>query len=176
MRTLLSILVMMLCLSFSYSQGTSYGIRIGYNISNLDFEPDATFENKHRNGFAFAGFADIGLTESLSLMTELQYSAQGGKEEPLRADYIQLPIQLRFNLSSDLTIGVGPQLGLKTWKDNDGFSTFVFSGIGGIEYMITEELFIDARYSYGITNILDEDLTTDEAKNHNIQIGFGIKI
>ena len=176
MRTLLSILVMMLCLSFGHSQGTSYGIRIGYNISNLDFEPDATFENKHRNGLAFAGFADIGLTETLSVMTELQYSAEGGKEEPLRADYIQLPIQLRFNLSSDLTIGVGPQVSLKTWKNNDGFSTFAFSGVGGIEYMITEELFIDARYSYGITNILDEDLTTDEAKNHNIQIGFGIKI
>ena len=54
--------------------------------------------------------------------------------------------------------------------------TFAFSGIGGLEYMITDELFIDARYSYGITNILDKDLTSVEAKNSNIQFGFGIKI
>ena len=65
---------------------------------------------------------------------------------------------------------------LKTWKNEDGFSTFAFSGIGGLEYMITDELFIDARYSYGITNILDKDLTSVEAKNSNIQFGFGIKI
>lgn len=42
--------------------------------------------------------------------------------------------------------------------------------------MITDELFIDARFSYGITNILDEDFEGIEAKNNNIQIGIGIKI
>ncbi len=176
MKTLFSILAIVLCLSFSFSQETSYGIRIGYNISNLDFDPDATFENKHRNGMAFAGFVDFGLTNSISLLTELQYSAEGGKEEPLRADYIQLPIQLRYNITDALKVGVGPQLSLKTWEDNDGFSTFAFSAVGGLEYMITDEIFIDARYSYGLTNILDEDLTTAEAINHNIQFGIGIKI
>ncbi len=29
------------------------------NVSNLDFDPDANFENKHRNGFAFGGFVDF---------------------------------------------------------------------------------------------------------------------
>ena len=42
--------------------------------------------------------------------------------------------------------------------------------------MITSELFVDARFSYGLTNILDEDLTDIEAKNHVMQFGFGIKI
>ncbi|MEM9680453.1 MAG: porin family protein, partial [Bacteroidota bacterium] len=154
MKTLFSTALIILCLSFGFSQETSYGVRIAYNISNLDFEPDATFENKHRNGMAFAGFVDFGLTESISLLTELQYSAEGGKEEPLRADYIQMPIQLRFSIAEDLKIGLGPQVSLKTWEDKDGFSTFAFSGVGGLEYMITDEIFIDARYSYGITNIL----------------------
>ena len=50
------------------------------------------------------------------------------------------------------------------------FLHFTFSGVGGVEYMITDELFIDARFSYGITNILDEDLNGIEAKNNNSRL------
>ena len=83
---------------------------------------------------------------------------------------------LRLNVSERMSLGAGPQINLKTWKNNDGFSTFAFSGVLGAEYMITDELFLDARYSIGLTNILDKDLTDLEAKNHVIQFGFGIKI
>lgn len=162
--------------SIVMSQDIIYGVRGALNVSNLDFEPDADFENKHRNGFAFGGFADFALTKKLSLLTELQWSAEGGKDPEIRADYIKLPILLRFNLSDNLILGVGPQVALKTWEDTDGFSTFAFSGVAGLEYMITDELFFDVRYYYGITNILDQDLTDLEAKNHVMQFGFGIKI
>ncbi|GAB5566051.1 MAG: hypothetical protein Wins2KO_31140 [Winogradskyella sp.] len=162
--------------ALSFSQEIKYGVRGSLNVSNLDFDPDANFENKHRNGFAFAGFVDFGLSETMALRTELQWSAEGGKEQELRADYIQLPIMLRLSVSERLSFGAGPQLNLKTWQDNDGFSTFTFSGVLGAEYMITSDLFIDVRYSYGFSNILDEDLTDVEAKNHVMQFGFGIKI
>jgi opacity protein-like surface antigen len=158
------------------SQDIRYGIRGAINISNLDFDPDADFENKHRNGFAFGGFVDFGLTEDISILTELQWSAEGGKEESLRADYIQLPILLRFLVSERLTLGVGPQVAIKTWENEDLFSTFAFSGVAGVEYMITDELFVDARLSYGFSNVLDQDQDDLQAKNHVIQFGFGIKL
>ena len=158
------------------AQDVSYGVRGALNISNLDFDPDADFENKHRNGFAFGGFAEFGLSDNVSLLTELQWSAEGGKDEDLRADYIQLPIQLRLSTSDRFSLGVGPQVALKTWKNQDAFSTFAFSGVVGAEYMITSDLFVDARFSFGLTNILDEDLNTAEAKNNVIQFGFGMKI
>ncbi len=160
----------------SLSQEVFYGVRGAINASNLDFDPDATFENQHRYGFAFGGFVDFGITEDVSLLTELQWSAEGGKNEAIRADYIKMPILLRISLSDRFTIGAGPQAALKTWKDRDGFSTFTFSGVAGIEFMITEELFIDTRLTYGFSNILDQDLTDAKAKNHVIQIGFGMKL
>ena len=64
----------------------------------------------------------------------------------------------------------------KSWKDRDLFSTASFSLVGGLEYMITDEFFIDARVSYGITNVIDQDLKKLEAKNHVLQFGFGMKI
>lgn len=175
MKTITTLLLFLSITSLAFSQETLYGVRGGINISNLDFEPDADFQNMHRNGFAFGGFVDHSLSDSMSLLVELQYSAEGGKADDLKADYIQMPLMLRYNFGS-FSIGAGPMASLKTWKNQDAFSTFTFSAIGGLEYMITDELFVDARFSYGITNILDEDLTDTEAKNNNIQIGFGIKM
>ena len=176
MKSLLLSILFVTVTTLSFSQETSYGVRIGLNNSNLDFDPDATFSNQHRNGFAFGGFVDYGLTDTFSIQFELQFSAEGAKADEFRANYLQLPVMARFTLGERMTIGAGPMLSLKTWKDRDLFSTFAFSGVGGLEYMITDELFIDARVHYGFSNILDEDTTNLEAQNTSFQFGFGIKI
>ena len=54
-------------------QGVKYGVRAGYNISNLDFEDAPTMENKHRNSVYFGCFANIGLSRTISLVPELQF-------------------------------------------------------------------------------------------------------
>lgn len=176
MKSLLLTVLFVAITTVSFSQETSYGVRGGLNISNLDFDPDATFTNQHRNGFAFGGFVDYGISENFSVYLEIQYSAEGGKADELRADYIQMPIMARFGLGEKFTLGVGPLVSLKTWKDRDGFATMTFSGVGGIEYMINDELFVDARVHYGFSNILDDELTDLEAQNTTFQFGFGIKI
>ena len=176
MKSLILTLLFVGITTLSFAQGTSYGVRGALNISNLDFDPDATFENKHRNGFAFGGFVDYGVSDTFSILAELQYSAEGGKAEELRADYIQLPIMARFAIGNKFTLGAGPMASLKTWAERDGFSTMTFSGIAGVEYMITDEIFVDARVHYGLSSILDKDLTDVEAQNTTFQFGFGIKI
>lgn len=102
MKKYLLALVLVCSATICMSQDIRYGIRGALNVSNLDFEPDATFENKHRNGFAFGGFVEFEFSENVSLLTELQWSAEGGKDESIRADYIQLPIMLRLSVSDRL--------------------------------------------------------------------------
>ncbi|PKQ44622.1 porin family protein [Confluentibacter flavum] len=153
-------------------QGVIYGVRGGYNISNLDFDGTSIMENKHRNSIYFGAFADIGLSNTVSLVPELQFSAEGADDEKLHLDYIQAPIFLKFRLSPRIKFGVGPQAGWKVHKLNDGIKDLAFSGVTGFEYKINEVLFVDARYTYGITNIFHDDLGI-EAKNTNIQIGIG---
>ncbi|WP_100615708.1 porin family protein [Confluentibacter citreus] len=153
-------------------QGIIYGVRGGYNISNLDFTGIPFMENKHRNSFYFGTFADIALSNIISLVPELQFSAEGAKDEKLHLDYIQAPIFLKFKLNKRIRFGIAPQVGWKVYKFNDGIKDIALSGVAGFEYKINEVLFIDARYTYGVTNIFHEDLGI-EAKNTNIQIGIG---
>lgn len=176
MKKQILFLAFVILTTFSFAQNAMYGVRAGLNISNLDFEPDATFDNQHRNGFAIGFFGEYDLSASISLAPEIQFSAEGGKDRNLRVDYIQAPILLKFKIGDRLSLGAGPLIGVKIHEFEDGYRNFGFSGVGALEFMITDEFFIDARYHYGVTNILDDNPAGLEAKNGNIQIGIGVKI
>lgn len=181
MKKILFTSLFLLAITSVFAQGyttTKYGVRAGVNISNLDFEPAPIDRNLSRNGFYFGGFAEFNLTESLWLNTELSWSAEGAKDEQLQADYINLPIQLKLYVGQNLSFGIGPQIGLKTWQSNDAFETFNFSGVGGFQYTLFEDYFIEARAVYGFTDLLDENIAGPvlEAKQFSIQLGIGIKI
>lgn len=166
---------LLLCFSFyGFSQGSKYGVRSGLNISNIDFEGTPTMINKHRNGFFIGFFGEYGLSKAISLMPEIQFSSEGGKEEVLNLDYIQMPVYFKFRLSERFNLGVGPQVGLKVHKAEDNIRNFGYSGVGGLEIKISHTLFFDARYTYGFSNIFDEK-TGVEAINTNIQLGLGYK-
>ena len=60
---------------------------LGYNISNLDFDPTLQFlNNKHRNGFAFGVFAEYyGFSKTFTVSCQrYMYSAEGAKADELR--------------------------------------------------------------------------------------------
>ena len=158
----------------SASKSVKWGIRGGLNISNLDFDKEISFENKHRNSMYLAVFACIRFSKTFSLQPELQFSAEGAKAEPLQLDYIQTPILFRFRLSNKLHAAVGPQVGLKVHKVDDQVNNFAYSGVGGLEYRLNYALFIDARYTYGFRNVFNDNIGLS-AKNSNIQIGIGYK-
>lgn len=170
------VLFTVLCtLSFyGFSQDVKYGVRGGYNISNLDFDDAYSIENKHRNSLYFGAFATISLSKTTSLMPEFQFSAEGANDEKLNLDYLQAPVLVRFRLSEKVHVGAGPQVGLKIHKFEDGIRNFAYSGVAAVEYKINLMLFADIRYTYGFSNIFDDHLGVS-AKNRNIQLGVGYK-
>lgn len=174
MKNWLIVFAIVIFSNYSYSQ-PSYGFRAAVNNSSLDFKDTPIVDNEDRNGLAFGFFAEYSINDKFSIMPEVQYSAEGGKEEVLRANYIYAPIQLRMSLGDNFKIGLGPQLGLKTWSHEDNFKNLVFSGIAGIQYNVSELFFIDLRYAYGFSNVFDNELDY-EAKNQNIQLGIGIRV
>ncbi|MFV0566669.1 MAG: porin family protein [Flavobacteriaceae bacterium] len=160
-----------------YSKEALYGVRAGYNISNLDYDPDATFSNKHRNGFAFAFVAQYPLSGTFAFSPEVQFSAEGAKSRDKKINYIQAPLIFKLKIAENLSLGVGPMVGIKLHQDEvkDYYKDLAFSGVGVLEYMITEDIFIDARYHYGLTNIIESG-NSFEAKNTCIQLGVGFRL
>ncbi|WP_298555759.1 outer membrane beta-barrel protein [uncultured Algibacter sp.] len=160
---------------WSASSGIKYGVRAGYTISHLDFQENAPIsENKHRNSIYIGFLANIGLSRTLSVVPEIQFSGEGAREEELQLDYIQMPILFRFRFSEKFHAGIGPQIGLKVHKTDDGMKNLGYSTVIGADYKINYAIFVDVRYNYGISNVFDE-VSGIVAKNRNIQLGIGYK-
>ena len=176
MKTFITAFALILMTATPQAQDVRYGVKGGMSISNVDFEDAPIITNEHRNGFVFGVFIEYGLTESLSLVPELQFSGEGANKEGFRNDYLNLPVILKYTLLDRFGIGLGPQVGLKVNKKEDGFKNFVFSGVGYLEFEITDEFAIDARYNYGLSNIFDDEDGFPEANNGVIQFGINYKI
>ena len=157
--------------SLMYSQGVRYGFKIGANISSItsfDFEtinvvgdpvvgtPDEV--DSGRFNFTASFFAEFNINQLLSFQPELAYTTQGNEFDRLSYDGLQLPLGLRFNFKSLYLIG-GPQVGLKISDSNqsDDFSSFEFAAFGGVGYHITENVFVNVRYTLGFSELFEDD-------------------
>ncbi|MDX1279569.1 porin family protein, partial [Oceanihabitans sediminis] len=99
-------------------------------------------------------------------------------------DYIQVPILAKFYLVDGLSIEAGPQFGFKineeidSQPNSDGgdvdisnedssVKDFETSITGGLSYKFSSGFFISGRYTYGLTNLFDDDslLKNVDAKN-----------
>ncbi|WP_159024137.1 porin family protein [Formosa sp. L2A11] len=175
MKKITFLVLTILATTTSFAQFDLFGVRAGINMSNLDYDSEVPSGNAHRNGFVVGFTAQYGISDKFSIAPEIQFSAEGAKEESLRLSYLNLPVFAKYAVTERLSVGLGPQLGLKVHEFEDGFNNLVFSGIAGVEYIFLDDFYVDVRYSYGITNVYDDDQIL-EAKNSNIQVGLGIKI
>ena len=102
-------------------------------------------------------------------------------------NYINIPILLKYYFTPSLSVDLGPQLGIcvydkftEKWKDDGkdkktkhdlGANRFDF-GVGiGLTYNITKDVFIQGRYTLGLTKIFDNC----QDKNGNAQIAIGYR-
>ncbi|WP_339844817.1 porin family protein [uncultured Dokdonia sp.] len=185
---------------FSINAQVTSGFKAGVNfadVNGLSFDNDGSsaaerIENQldgKRTSY-FVGFlVDIPISEKLSFMPEFIFSQQGKNLESFRLDYLNLPLGLKLNLSN-LYINAGPQVGVKVWDPNKSgiFSNFEASAFGGLGYIFDSNIFIEARYTYGLTDIFQDNnnFTFDnagetrfsglEGKNAVIQLGIGYRL
>lgn len=101
-------------------------------------------------------------------------------------NYINVPVMLKFYATPSFAIDFGPQVGFNVYSKatagdgddkytadlKDGTKTVDF-GLGlGATYSLTENAFVQARYTLGLTNVFDGDA---DCKNGNVQVAFGWK-
>ena len=105
-------------------------------------------------------------------------------------NYVNIPVMLKWYPTSDLSIDFGPQVGINVYskityeaslagesgkettdvKDDTKNVDFAL-GIGAT-YNVTDNVFIQARYTYGLTKTFKDDI---DATNGNVFMGVGVK-
>lgn len=119
-----------------FSQEKSWGIKAGYNLSNVTSDSEVSNENEFglndpntRSGFHVGVFSNKKISDGFGIGTELLYSQQGtqtpgplNSESEFKLDYLSAPITARFFISDGFNIysGIQPGMVLKARQEFEG--------------------------------------------------------
>ena len=185
----------------SFSQSISYEIVGGLNVSNLklsiNHNGDITKWNRdNRTSFFLGGGIEFPIknvkSDKFSLNIQLQYSQQGNFVEYFNnennfdeVNQINLPVKIKAELFNNLFIGLGGYIGYIVfvddyfYEDENNYSNFDFGTLVSVEYKLYQKISIEAKYLFGLTDILNREYN-EGAYKHNrfnrvFQIGLNYK-
>lgn len=163
--------------AFSNAQDSklSFGMKAGVNFSNVSGAKVDGKDAKGRTGFYVGGLADYSISDKFSIQPEVLYSMEGADKNSL--DYIRIPVMAKYEVVENFSILAGPSFAFRMAAENALVEKSTKSsdfGLGiGAAYAFGN-IFVDARYNMGLSDIKDGD-QKDSLKNNNIQLGIGYK-
>ena len=191
-KTILSTLVILMAAIATNAQSVNLGIKAGANLTKID---GVSFDDSYKLSYQAGGFAEIDFTKKFGIQPELlfsqtSYKTQSGtnpiytninKNTDVNLNYLTIPVLLRYNISSIVTLNLGPQFGILLNNNNtvlqngqNAFKSGDFSVVSGVQLNISA-FRIYGRYNIGLTNINDID-DKDKWKSQQIQLGIGFKL
>ena len=154
-KLVLSAAVALLALTVS-AQEISYGVLGGFNSTSVKISGLGSGFNStsSETGFAIGGFADIELSDKISLQPEVMYVAVKD------FNTVGLNVIGKYNVTEEINVQLGPQLGFNSGDVVDAYDVLTdgdFSKIDlavafGAGYDINENIFVQARYALGLNN------------------------
>ncbi len=194
MKRLLVVLTVLACFCGpALAGGVTYGGKFGATLA--DWTGDVE-NNERKLGFSGGLFLNYAFTEMVSVQPELLFTMKGTKHEQLEntgyhLTYIEIPILAKLSLPTEAAFVphafAGPSIGflMDATEENVNIESDVKEYFNNVEYGMVVgtgfdfligkgRLLLDARYSFSLSNILEEeDDDDDELKNSGITIMVG---
>jgi hypothetical protein len=171
------------------SRNTGFGIKGGYNLSNVYGDGTKGVGISTSNTFHAGLYGQFGFNNFASVQVEALYSRKGFETSgsDLRLDYLEVPILFVGNITETLSFHIGPQISLLTKVkegDNDvsingnGYNSLDYGAVGGVEARLGPAR-IGARYDLGLGKVYDIDKSSltgvsDRISNGTFQVYVGI--
>ena len=164
------------------AQNIDFGLKGGLNIANIS---GGDVDRNNLFTFHIGGFTELHINEKFSIQPELFYTRQGSETENMlkvKIDYLAIPLLAKYYLADKFSIEAGPQISFlinDKIKFNDSSipdaetdaASFDFGLNLGFGYDVSTNMFVQARYNFGITTIAENPDVT----NSVFQISLGYK-
>jgi len=191
MKRILASAVLLLCLSnVSNAQKFNFGGKAGANMTKITGQ---AFKDGYDLGYHLGAFAEIDVTNKWGIQPEVIWNqtnthpASGTSNifpsniQDINLNYLTIPILLRYNVGSLITLNLGPQFGILLNKDqtllNNGKQAFKSGDLaltGGATINL-KMLRVYGRYNVGLNNINDVG-SQEKWKSQQVQLGVGISL
>lgn len=157
-----------------FAMQAQFGIKGGVNFSN--FRGDASDDFNVSTNWHLGVVYETEITNFLSFQPELLYSVMGAENDDrdYKLGYFSVPLMLKIYPTEGFNIQLGPQLGMLV-NESDNFDaykseTFDFGLAAGLEFFLTNNLFIQARYYSGSKRVAEHV----ELKNTAVTASIGL--
>jgi hypothetical protein len=170
-----------------FAQGISGGLKLGMNLANQTISAEGmTVSPSFRTSIHAGGYITAMISEKFGIQPEILYSGQGAKngDFSFKANYISVPVMLRWNFTSLFSIHAGPQLGiLMSAKEEfggesvdvkDDYKSTDIGVAAGVGIDLPMGLNFGFRFAKGMSNIVDSD--EYKQKNYALQFSVGYKL
>ncbi|HZY82313.1 MAG TPA: porin family protein [Cyclobacteriaceae bacterium] len=176
MKNLIRVFILTVCAATSFAQ--SVDVMGGFNAATITGEPGHSM----RLGYYVGVGKDISISKQLSFRPEVYYSKEGAESDGTRRltfHYVQMPLFFNYTFGK-VGIAFGPQVGMligANYKTERGdrlpilpvMNKFDVAVGGGPYYKITEQLKVEVRAVFSITQFNTEEEET--LRNRVIQAG-----
>lgn len=168
--------------TFTNAQDVKFGAKAGLNLASVTGDDADGFDGKA--SIHFGGVVNIGVSDIFAIQPEVLYSRQGFEDgaADVKAflDYLNIPIMADVTVADGFSLQGGPQIGINLnaiVKDNqtdnevdiDTIESLDIAGAIGAQYKLPVGVFFQARYTVGVTDII-EDFS---AKNSVVSLSVG---
>lgn len=181
----------------SASAQVQFGGKVGFDLTNFW---GSDVEHGMKPSYQVGLLMEYKMSPKFAIAPEVVFASQGGKFKALdlnlfgldieknvtfNTNYINVPVMLKYYVTPAFSIDLGPQVGFNVYSKysiedvdkaidvKDNTKTVDFGvGLGGT-YNLSENAFVQARYTMGMTKVFDGDYNKE--KNGNIQVAFGMK-
>lgn len=181
------------------SRSTFFGVKAGANWAKFDVDEFPGVNVNNKTSLHAGIFLNMPLGSTFNFQPELLYNGVGSKIKqqtalgsiPYEQDlsYVSLPLMFQYRTPAGLFFELGPQpsllisakaegTGIEDSDNKDDFDKFDLAINGGLGYTTRVGFGVHARYSYGVTNVLEDgggdNSANDgpELKNRVIQVGL----
>ncbi len=195
-RTFLAALATVGLMTAPAAAQTTFGLRGGVSVADVDMEFSEVLDESNRTGFAGGVFLDFGRSEMLGFQVGAQYTQKGAEldlgqaVEDFDLAYLEIPVVAKLGLPlgiakpsllGGVSVGFNTECeGLGESDCEDRISSTELSGLLGADVAFdlgSLSLWVDGRYSFGLSDIADA-VDVEELKNRawTFQAGLGFPL
>jgi hypothetical protein len=154
------------------------GVKGGVNFANFS---GTEIQTNAITSYHAGLVAELKILDRIAIQPELLYNTQGAEYKTPLGDfknelgYISIPVMAKIYLTDSFSLEAGPQASFLVSEKNDfdvkDSKTFDFAVNAGLGFKITKSLFVQGRYSLGLTEISKEA----DAKNSVFSVSAGFR-
>jgi len=162
---------------------TNFGVKAGYGSVALRVSVDGSSVTEDVSGFYIGAFAEFSISEKFGIQPELNYASYS--DDGANSAILIIPILAKYNANQQFSLFAGPQFDyLANEEDAQGLKRLGLGLALGAAYDITDNIFVDVRYSFGLTDRIDADFSELdpvltgfdlETRFNYFQIGLGYR-